>query len=280
MKMKNKNIIKIVIPLIVMIIAISIPVIFFINKSVKENNLYSSYYTLDENFIIEAENGSYNQKENSIEFIKTAINAGANCVELDLSFDLKGVPYICDNLEEINENTISLEIILKYFSENPDYNNIYIDLHLEDISTDLSAVDKLAEKYGLSDKIFLTNINTNQALFISTKSKLDFYLDYELEKKSNIDYINRVFNDISVSCATGIICEYDDISKDMLNTLKENWVKISFEDVNNDNEIINVLSYSPSRIKTQYPHKVYEIVQNWKTNAPVELYGIDNTQSK
>ena len=41
--MKNKNIIKIVIPLIVMIIAISIPVIFFINKSVKDYHGYQSF---------------------------------------------------------------------------------------------------------------------------------------------------------------------------------------------------------------------------------------------
>ena len=276
--MKDKKLLKILVPLLIIIISVLIPVITFVCRNVQEKNLYSSYYNLDENFIIEAENGSYNQKENSIEFIKTAINRGANCVELDLSFDLKGVPYICDNLEEINENTLSLETILKYFSENPDYNNIYIDLHLEDISTDLSAVDKLAEKYGLSDKIFLTNINTNQALFISTKSKLDFYLDYELEKKSNIDYINRVFNDISASCATGIVCEYDDITEDMLNTLKENWIKISFEEVNSNYEIIESLTFSPCRIKTEYPHKVYEIVENWKNNAPVEFYGINETQ--
>lgn len=276
--MKDKKLLKILVPLLIIIISVLIPVIIFVCRNVQEKNLYSSYYNLDENFIIEAENGSYNQKENSIEFVKTAINRGANCVELDLSFDFNGIPYLCDDTEDINEKTLLLESVLKYLSETPEYNNIYIDLHLEDITADITVVDKLAEKYDFTDRIFLTNINLNQALFINNQSDLEFYLDYEIIRKSDIEYINRVFNDISTSCATGIVCEYDDITEDMLNTLKENWIKISFEEVNSNYEIIESLTFSPCRIKTEYPHKVYEIVENWKNNAPVEFYGINETQ--
>ena len=276
--MKDKKLLKILVPLLIIIISVLIPVITFVCRNVQEKNLYSSYYNLDENFIIEAENGSYNQKENSIEFIKTAINRGANCVELDLSFNFNGIPYLCDNTEDINENTLLLESVLKYLSETPEYNNIYIDLHLEEITADITVVDKLAEKYDFTDRIFLTNINLNQALFINNQSDLEFYLDYEIIRKSDIEYLNSVFNDISTSCATGIVCEYDDITEDMLNTLKENWIKISFEEVNSNYEIIEALTFSPCRIKTEYPHKVYEIVENWKNNAPVEFYGINETQ--
>ena len=49
---------------------------------------------------------------------------------------------------------------------------------------------------------------------------------------------------------------------------KENWLKISFYDVETELEIIEALAFSPNQIITENPEAVYSILTEWNAKAP------------
>lgn len=247
-----------------------------IKNSSNEKELYSTYYSLDEDFIIEAANGSMNQEKNTVEFIKTAFNSGANCVELDLTFDPSGVPYIESDPYNIKDGTLKLEQVMLMMKNEAPYKHCFIDLKVNG-TENLSLIDELCEKYEMTDRVFYSGINLNQSSLVRELSSVPFYLTMEIHKSENNDYLTEAFNDISNSGAIGVECELDDMSPLFSDILKENWIKISFENVNSKNDCVKALLMSPGRIKTDKPYEVLEIVQNWQNNAPVEFYGIETT---
>lgn len=277
--MKKKRIIIIICAAVVLVSLIVPLSVAFSNKSM-EKKLYNSYYTLPEDFIIEAKNGCLGQKENSLEFIKTAYQSGANCVELDLTFDPNGVPYIQRSQYKINEEALSLEEVLNLISGgNASYKNCFIDLNIN--STDnLPILEELCKKYAVEDRVFLSGVNLNQAQYVKSMTNLPYYLTIELKNSENNDYLSKVFNDVSNSGALGIICDYKNLSQQLHDILFENWLKISFDNINTKKQCVNALKASPNIIKTDKPYLVHEIAQKWQAQAPPELYGMVDTTEK
>ena len=71
-----------------------------------------------------------------------------------------------------------------------------------------------------------------------------------------------------MSGAVGINCKADSFSQLMMNMFKENWLKISFYDVETEMEIIKALEFSPNQIITKKPDTVRSILAEWNRNAP------------
>lgn len=271
----NKKILMIICA-VTIVIATVIPVSIIIIKNNSEKALYSSFYTLKDNFIIEASNGSLSQKKNTVEFIKTAYNSGANCVELDLTFDPSGEPYIESDPYNIKDGTLKLEQVLKMLSNDSIYKDSKIDLKINSVDN-LQIVDELCEKYGMTDRVFFSGINLSQSKLIKESTSLPYYLSIEIKKSDDNDYIESIFNDISVSESIGVICNVDNVSKLLCDILYENWISISFENVNTKTDCIKALKMNPTCIKTNKPYLVQEIVQKWQNEAPIEFYGIETT---
>ena len=271
----NKKL-KIIIPALIVIVAIIVAVSFPLSSSIKlksaQKKLLSQPFDMPENYLITAENGVYGQKENSLLYVKTAFDNGADCIEVDVVFDENGIPYICDNADEISDSdAMPLEYLLHLVDSTSDYDGCSVNLHLIDASN-LSMIDKLATKYNMTDRVFYTGIELNQANYISSQSKIGFYLDYELDKKKSddTDYIQQVYLDINNCSAIGINCEVEGFSERLGDFLKENWLKVSFVDVDNKAEMYKALMFSPDQIITPTPQEMREVVDEWNINAPNE----------
>lgn len=273
----RKKILIVICSFAVLIVGI-IPLSIVIKQGIDEKKLYSSYYTLDDDFIIEAANGSLSQKKNTIEFIKTAYNSGANCVELDLTFDPSGVAYIEEHSYNINADTLKLEQVLKMLSKDALYSKVKLDLKINSVDN-LPIVDELCKKYNVADRVFFTGVNLNQAIYVKNMSKIPFYLTVELKESTDNEYLSNVFDDIINSSAIGVICDVDSMSHQFDNMLYENWIKISFENLKSKKEYIKALAFSPNRIKTDKPYEVLELIHNWQDNSPTEFYGLEITEN-
>lgn len=278
MNKKLKIIIPSVIVLIAIIIAVAIPVSSDIRLKSAEKNLFSQPFDMPEKYLVTAENGVYGQKENSLLYVKTAFDNGANCAEVDIVFSEDGTPYICDEAGEITErDAMPLEYLLHLIDTTSDYDGCSLNLHLKDAGN-LSMIDKLADKYNMTERIFYTGVEINQAQYISSQSKIGFYLDYELDRKKSddTDYIQQVYLDIINCSAVGINCDVDGFSENLGNVLKENWLKISFKDVDEKLEMYKALSFSPDQIITPTPQETRELADEWNINAPNEFNALTN----
>ncbi len=237
-----------------------------------KEELFQNIYSFPESGVITAKNGSNQNAENSLLFVKAALQDDVDCIEVDLCFNSEGKPYIAKSAEEIGENTMPLEYLISFLSEetvNQNARRHYLNLHLCDASN-LEEVDKIIKNYDMTDYCFLTGVNINQAKYIRTSCDIDFYLDYELDKSKskNQDYMSSVLNDIVLSGAVGINCNVDGFSPEFSRFLKENWLKISFRDVEDELDIITAISYSPNQIITSNPEYTRSILIEWHAKAP------------
>ncbi len=251
---------------------IAIPSVKKTAVNIAKNNLFESYYTFPENGIITAENGMGGNKENSLLYVKSALQNNADCIEVDLCFNEKGEPYIASSREEIDANSMPLEYLVSYIGEELNSSlqrNYSINLHLTD-AAGIDKIDEIIKRYAMEEHCFLTGINVNQASYIRNNTELKFYLDYEIDKSKakNAEYASKVVNEVSSSGASGINCNPDGFSEILMRMLKENWLLISFHDVETEFEIINALEFSPNQIITKNPQLVRSILTEWNAKAP------------
>lgn len=239
---------------------------------IAKNDLFENYYSFPEGGIITAKNGFAENKENSLLFIRAAFQNNADCIEIDLCFDDKGKPFVAESADKIDNNTMPLEYLISFISEEINISSGQkrsINIHLEDASG-IKEVTEIIERYEMEEFCFFTGVSINQASFIRENTSIPFYLDYEINKSKaeNADYVAKVANDISASGAIGINCSADGFSEILKNMLKENWLKISFYDVETEMEIIKALEFSPNQIITGNPELVRSILTEWNAKAP------------
>ncbi len=237
-----------------------------------KENLFENIYSFPENGLITSKNGSNGNKENSLLYVKAALQEDVDCIEVDVCFNSEGKPYIAKSAEEIGENTMPLEYLISFLCEetvNSNTRRHYLNLHLCDASN-LEELDRIIKSYEMTEYCFLTGVNINQAKYVRTSCDIDFYLDYELDKSKSKsqDYMSAVLNDIVLSGAVGINCNVDGFSMEFSRFLKENWLKISFRDVDDELDIITAISYSPNQIITSNPEYARSVLIEWHAKAP------------
>lgn len=240
-------------------------------KSAKED-LFERYYSFPEGGIITSENGFKNNKKNSLLYVKSAIENGVDCFELDVCFDENGTPYIAEKADTIDEHTMPLEYIISYISEeaiNQNFRRHFINLHLCD-AANLEEVDRIITDYEMENYCFFTGVNANQAKYIRENSSVSFYLDYKVDKTkvNNAEYAARVVSEVSQSGAIGINCDYSAFSDLMSVMFKESWLKISLHGVETEFDAVKAVTYSPNQIITSNPEQVRAILIEWNANAP------------
>ncbi len=273
----KKNLIYILCGLIVLAVMASFTALVAIpsvrNYTIKsaKKELFQTSYSFPESGIITAENGAGNNKKNSLLYVKSALQNGADCVEVDLCFDENGVPFIAEGAEKITSESMPLEYLVSYVSEESDSSQkeYQINLRLRD-AANLPAVQEIVSRYHMDDYCFFTGVNINQAPYVRSNCTIPYYLDYEIDqsKSDNPEYATQVVDEISHSGAIGINCTSDRFSEMMSVMFKENWLKISFYDIETELEILKALKFSPNNIVTNNPQTVLSLLIEWNANAP------------
>lgn len=273
----KKNLIYVLCGLIVVAIMasfaalVAVPSIKRAAVEVAKKDLYENIYSFPEGAVITAKNGFGDNKTNSLLYVKSALQNGADCIEVDLCFAEDGTPYIASQNGEIDTSTMPLEYLVSYISDaiKSTQRQYKINLHLTDASN-ISLVSEIIGRYDMTENCFFTGVNLNQASYIRKSCDISFYIDYKLDKSkaNNPDYVSQIINEVSMSGAIGINCKADAFSELMMNMLKENWLKISFYDVETETDIIKALTYSPNQIITNDPQSVRSILIDWNKNAP------------
>jgi len=221
------------------------------------NELKNAEFNLPANFTYTAHTGCEGTKENSLESIEKGYENGADIVEFDLNFDESGNPVLCHDEPEGGEVTLD-----EAFSKVSEYENLKVNV---DAKSDLylEKVKPLAEKYGISDRIFFTGIK-DEFVENARKTGVDYYLNIDVENptKHSEEYLLSLIKKVKEAGAIGINFNKNNASSELVEAFHENRLLVSIWTVDSKTELFEILLLSPDNITTRNPHKIRKIIED------------------
>ncbi len=242
---------------IVIFIIIAVLIIIAAYGVIKMNELKNAEINLPANFTYTAHTGCEGTKENSLESIEKGYENGADIVEFDLNFDKSGNPVLCHDEPEGGEVTLD-----EAFSKVSEYENLKVNV---DAKSDLylEKVKPLAEKYGISDRIFFTGIK-DEFVENARKTGVDYYLNVDVENpsKHSEEYLLSLIKKVKEAGAVGINFNKNNASSELVEAFHENGLLVSIWTVDSKTELFEILLLSPDNITTRNPHKIRKIIED------------------
>ncbi len=217
---------------------------------------------LPDGFTVTAHTGCENSADNSLEAIRLGYSSGADIVEFDLNFNSEGVPVLSH--DEPQRGTITLE---EAFWAVDGYEKLKVNIDVKK-ADNLKAVVTLAEKYGLSERIFFTGIEEEKVDEVKAQTPdVEYYLNVDVDKsrKNEYEYLVSLAQKVESLGAVGINMWYGACSKKLVSVFHERGLLVSVWTVNNELDMLRMLELSPDNITTRLPSKLKELVTN-KTN--------------
>lgn len=240
----------------VIFIIIAVLIIIAAYGVIKMNELKNAENNLPANFTYTAHTGCVGTKENSLESIEKGYENGADIVEFDLNFDKNGNPVLCHDEPKGGEVTLD-----EAFSKVSEYENLKVNV---DAKSDLylEKVKPLAEKYGISDRIFFTGI-MDEFVENARKAGVDYYLNVDVENpsKHSAEYLLSLVKKIKEAGAVGINFNKNNASSELVEAFHENGLLVSIWTVDSKTEMYEILLLSPDNITTRNPDMMKKILE-------------------
>lgn len=241
---------------IVIFIIIAVLIIIAAYGVIKMNELKNAENNLPANFTYTAHTGCVGTKENSLESIEKGYENGADIVEFDLNFDESGNPVLCHDEPKGGEVTLA-----EAFSKVSEYENLKVNV---DAKSDLylEKVKPLAEKYGISDRIFFTGIK-DEFVENARKAGVDYYLNVDVENpsKHSAEYLLSLVKKVKEAGAVGINFNKNNASSELVEAFHENGLLVSIWTVDSKTEMYEILLLSPDNITTRNPDMMKKILE-------------------
>ncbi len=219
--------------------------------------LKKSIRNLPESFTVTAHTGCEKTKDNSLESISAAINAGADITEFDLRFDINGKAILSH--DEGAENPVTLDEAFALVATDSKL-RVNVDVKTAD---NMKAVYLLSEKYGITDRIFYTGIEEEKVETVKTQTpKISYYLNYSPDflKKSNDEYISSLIELVKETGAVGLNVNYRKCSKKLIDAFRKEGLKVSVWTANDIASMVICLNMTPDNITTRYPETLKKLI--------------------
>ncbi len=205
--------------------------------------------SLPKKFTITAHTGCEGTDNNSPESIRAGINVGADITEIDLHFLPDGTPVLSHDTPVGDEPT--LESAFRILSES----DVKMNVDLKS-TANLKEVVLLAEKTGVTEKIFFTGVTES---FVEAVRKdtheISYYLNVSVDKNKNTDkaYLDFLVKKVKDSGAVGINMHFNGASKKLVEAFHGEGLLVSLWTANRKCEMKKCLKLSPDNITTRKP---------------------------
>lgn len=241
----------------VLILAIMGTIIFFGVRAMRINEYKENRARLPHRFTITAHTGCMGTKDNSIEAMRAGITNGADIVEFDVHFTEDGTPVLAH--DEPKGDELELAAAFEFLAHNKS-----IRANVDMKSTDnMDAVQKLADKYGVTKQIFFTGIELEDVDAVKNGCpRISYYLNVDVDKDKNTDeeYVNSLVETVKKAGAIGINFNYKNASSVIANHFRANNLFVSIWTVDSEYDMHKVLTMSVDNITTRNPDKLAEII--------------------
>ncbi len=240
--------------------AVTLTGVAFALRSIRLKNYKENKGALPQGFTYTAHTGCCGTADNSIAAIVSGVENGAGVVEFDLSFSADGEPILCH--DEPKGGEVTLE---EAFAEIKKYPDLRVNVDAKS-TANLKSVCEIAEKTGVSHRIFFTGIGEEWVDEVNAQCPgVEYYLNVDVEKasKHTEEYLLSLVEKVKSSGAVGINFDKNSASKALVNIFHENGLLVSIYTVDSEMDMYEVLSYAPDNITTRNPDKLKEILAKY-----------------
>lgn len=230
---------------------------YAVTKSYDERKL-----TFVDNFTITAHSGAYDTAENSIEYIKAAIENDADVIEFDIRQRPNGTLVMNHDLVVTNNDGVELSEVFELLRSC----DSLINLDIKETRT-LNALHDLLIEYGLYERAFLTGIEVINVAAVKESScaDMDYYLNCQPSRLKIFteDYRQKLLDTLAETGAVGVNCNYKYAGGQLSDLMHENGYKLSVWTVNNESTMKRVLMINPDNITTKQVELLHSTIDNW-----------------
>lgn len=203
--------------------------------------------------------GALFTKPNTPESVKTAVDAGAKIIELDVSFSCDGTPVMIHSENPLDGEGIPLK---EAFELVKTHSEISLNLDLKSLKN-LKALAELIDEYGLSGRVFFTGIVKEWVESVSGLG-IPYYLNYSITSGERTDA--SLAKNVAELCrrlgAVGVNADFKEASRLFCDVIHENGLSVSLWTVDIKSDMIQVLSYGADNITTNRPDMLNGILKN------------------
>ena len=161
---------------------------------------------------------------------------------------------------------VHLKEAFKFLSE---HKNIKANVDVKDTSN-LGAVLRYAEEYGVTDRIFFTGIFAKDVSAVERLCpNIPFYLNYSVNSRGNSDiaYISHIVETVQNCGAIGININYKSASKQLARAFKDEGLLVSLWTVNSKCGFCKALKLRPDNITTKRPDILCKMLEKTYNNS-------------
>jgi len=218
---------------------------------------------LPEGFTVTAHAGAMSLPDNSLISLNQAIKAGADIVEMDVTFRPDGTPVMIHKETPKQNEGVLLDEAFEVVAAS---DSVKINLDIKSLSN-LSAVQELSLEHGLIERVFFTGVGEESIEQVKTKCpQIPYYLNYSPDKKLSKtgEYAKSLVEKLLYLGCIGLNCSYGEISKTIVEVLHENGLLVSVWTVDRKIDMCRMLSLSVDNITSRKPDKLLTVINSMR----------------
>ena len=228
-----------------------------LSKRNKLNRYKTVPLDLPEKFTCTAHTGCMGTADNSLDCFDAAVKNGADVVEFDLNFTADGKPVLSHDKPQGNEVTLD-----EAFCKLSELKNLFVNVDVKS-TLNLAEVERLAEKHGISDRIFYTGVTEDFLEAVRADSpNVSYYLNVKVDRRTDDEYINSLVEKVRNCGAVGINFNKKNASEKLVDAFHKNGLLVSVWTANKEIDIRRLLALSPDNITTKRPDLMTKIIKD------------------
>lgn len=201
--------------------------------------------------------GALFTEPNTEDFIKTALKASAEIIEIDVSFAPDGLPVMIHKEEPQPGEGVPLS---KAFELAKEHTAVLFNLDIKSLKN-LEGLRELVEAFGLKERAFLTGV-TKEWVPAVKNTGLSYYLNYSVseEERNNANEARKAALLCKSLGAVGINADYRQVSGIFCTAVREEGLSVSLWTVDDPCDMKKALILGDN-ITTNRPDELYKIIK-------------------
>lgn len=237
-----------------------------LSSSEAKEALKKSSAVIPENFTVTAHTGAMLTPRNSIKSVCASIDAGADIVEVDVTFRKDGtVVIIHSNAPADNEGVLFEKVADKLAQSN----TVKANLDLKAF-WNTAGVQEILSQRKLLGRAFYTGVSPKDAEQVRKGSPLvPYYINGSIDKinMNNDEFLHSFAKEITDLGAIGLNTHFSRVNKNVTDIMHDHGLLVSAWTVNKSSDQCRILSYGVDNITTTNPVKLKAILNSIKCKA-------------
>ena len=217
---------------------------------------------LPEGFTVTAHSGAFDTPDNSLAFVRRAVEGPCDIIEMDVTFRPNGDPVIIHSGAPNETEGIPLGEAFRLIAAHP---TLKMNLDLKS-TKNLPAVDALLAEHGLTERAFYTGVGESWVDTVRKNSAVSYYVntDFSYALKRSARGADEAAKKLKALGAIGLNTHYNDVSATVVRAMHDNGLLVSLWTANTPRAMRRCLILCPDNVTTRHPDKLYQMMEKTK----------------